>query len=81
MGIATAQLIQMLDPSHVVVMLDTALRNGVYGHALLHEAESHILNRVGARTMIHFRDFEPDSFARGAASLAARYFIFGQDDV
>ncbi|MFT8952358.1 MAG: ROK family transcriptional regulator [Gluconobacter sp.] len=81
MGIATAQLIQMLDPSHVVVMLDAALRNGVYGHALLHEAESHILNRVGARTMIHFRDFEPDSFARGAASLAARYFIFGQDDV
>ncbi|MBS1095673.1 ROK family transcriptional regulator [Gluconobacter wancherniae] len=81
MGLATAQLIQMLDPSHVVVMLDTSLRNGVYGHALLHEAESHTLHRAGTRTMIHFRDFKPDSFAKGAASLAARYFIFGHDDV
>ncbi|NHO30422.1 ROK family protein [Acetobacter farinalis] len=81
MGIATAQLIQMLDPSHVVVMLDSALKDGVYGHALQHEADSHILHRPNTHTMINFRDFEPDSFARGAASLAARYFIFGHGDV
>lgn len=81
MGIATAQLIQMLDPSHVVVMLDPALKDGVYGHALQYEAESHILHRTNAHTMINFRDFEPDSFARGAASLAARYFIFGHGGV
>lgn len=81
MGIATAQLIQMLDPEHVVVMLDPALKAGVYGHALQHEAETHILHRPDSRTMLNFRDFEPDSFARGAASLAARYFISGQADV
>ncbi|GAN69892.1 ROK family transcriptional regulator [Acetobacter orleanensis] len=81
MGIATAQLIQMLDPSHVVVMLDPALKDGVYGHALQYEAESHILHRTNACTMINFRDFAPDSFARGAASLAMRYFIFGHGGI
>ncbi|WP_173577695.1 ROK family transcriptional regulator [Acetobacter fallax] len=79
MGIATAQLIQMLDPSHVVVMLDHTLHDSVFGHALMNEAESHILHRTGVKTMIHFRDFAPEGFAAGAASLAARYFIFGPE--
>lgn len=81
MGLATAHLIQLIDPSHVVVMLDPNLRDGIYGHALLRETESHILRRPASRSMIDFRDFEPDSFACGAASLAARYFIFGPDGV
>ncbi|GBR05366.1 ROK family transcriptional regulator [Acetobacter oeni] len=79
MGLATAQLIQMLDPSHVVVMLDSVLHDSVFGHALLKEAETHILHRAGVRTMIHFRDFAAESFAGGAASLAAHYFIFGPE--
>ncbi|MEE8663052.1 MAG: ROK family transcriptional regulator [Acetobacter sp.] len=78
-GLATAQLVQMLDPSHVVIMLHPALHHGVFGHALRHETETHILHRANARTLIQFRDFAPDSFAQGAASLAARYFLSGHD--
>ncbi|GBQ88388.1 ROK family protein [Acetobacter nitrogenifigens DSM 23921 = NBRC 105050] len=81
LGLATAQLIQMLDPSHVVVMLDPALHDSVFAHALRKEADSHILHREGPGTMVTFRDFAPENFASGAASLAARYFISGSDEL
>lgn len=79
-GLACAQMIQVLDPSHVVVMLDPAFNGTLFSHALLHAAQAHILHRPGARALIEFRDFTPDGFARGAASLAARYFIADHDN-
>ena len=79
MGIATAQIIQMLDPSHVVMMLDPYLSKGIYGHALLQQSDAHILRRGESAARVNFRDFEAESFARGAASLAARFFLFGDE--
>jgi len=80
LGISTAQIIQMFDPSHVVVMLAPALHEGVYGRALRQECETHVLRRAGAQTTLYLRDAATDSFASGAASLAAHYFLFGEDE-
>jgi len=81
LGLALAQLVQMFDPSQVVVMLDPALKESVFGRVLRQEMETHVLRRAGTQTILHLRAAQEDSFATGAASLAAHQFLFGNDMV
>ncbi|GAN54031.1 ROK family transcriptional regulator [Tanticharoenia sakaeratensis] len=79
LGIALAQLVQMFDPSQVLVILDPALKDSVFGRVLRQEMETHVLRRAGVQTTLTLRGLEDDSFAKGAASLAAQKFLFGNE--
>ncbi|AQS87537.1 ROK family protein [Neoasaia chiangmaiensis NBRC 101099] len=79
LGIALAQLVQMFDPSQVVVILDPALKESVFGRVLRQEMETHVLRRAGVQTALTLRGAEANSFATGAAGLAAQHYLFGSD--
>ncbi|NVN10708.1 MULTISPECIES: ROK family transcriptional regulator [Nguyenibacter] len=79
LGIAIAQLIQMFDPSHVVIMLDTALKGEVFGAMVQQTVEAHVMRRPDGQATLYLRDAQKDGFASGAASLAAQKFLFGLD--
>lgn len=77
LGIALAQLIQMFDPSQVVVIVDGALKESVFSIVMQQEMQTHVLRRVGVQTDLVLRADDPTSFAVGAASVAAQHYLFG----
>lgn len=79
LGIALAQLVQMFDPSQVVLMLDPALKESVFGIVLRQEMDNHVLRRSGVKTALILRGSEHETFATGAASLAAQHYLFGSN--
>ena len=78
LGIALAQLVQMFDPSQVVVILDPALKESVFGRVLRQEMETHVLRRAGVQTALTLRGADANSFAPGAARLAGQHYPFGR---
>nr|WP_169802068.1 ROK family transcriptional regulator [Neokomagataea tanensis] len=79
LGLALAQMVQMLDPEQVIVALPEPLRAGLFGIVLKQEVERHVLRRAGQQVELILRDLPPDAFAVGAASLAAYRFLHGAD--
>lgn len=79
LGLALAQVVQMLDPAEVIVVLPAALRSDLFGVVLRQEMERHVLRRAGRQAELILRDLHPDAFAIGAASLAAYRFLHGCD--
>ncbi len=79
LGLALAQMVQMLDPEEVIVVLPVALRAGLFGVVLRQEMERHVLRRAGQQVELILRDLHADAFAVGAASLAAYRFLHGCD--
>ncbi|MBR0560707.1 ROK family transcriptional regulator [Neokomagataea anthophila] len=79
LGLALAQMVQMLDPEEVIVVLPASLRAGLFGIVLRQEMERHVLRRAGRQVALTLRDLYADAFAVGAASLAAYRFLHGCD--
>jgi len=79
LGFGLAQLVQILDPSQVVVLMDAALKDSVFSNVLRQEMEAHVLKRPGTQSTLILRSASNDSFALGAASIAAQHFLFGID--
>lgn len=79
LGFGLAQLVQMLDPSQIVVLMDPVLEQSVFPSVMRQEMKSHILKRSGVQTALILRSANDDSFALGAASVAAQHFLFGID--
>lgn len=79
LGVALAQLVQMIDPAQLVVMLEPDLEQSVFTRVMRQEMETHVLRRSGVQMELVLRAPEPDSFAKGAAGLAAKHYLFGEN--
>ncbi|EHH68726.1 ROK family transcriptional regulator [Gluconobacter morbifer] len=79
LGFGLAQLIQMFDPSQIVVLMDPVLKDSVFANVMSQEMEAHVLKRAGAQSTLVLRSVHNDSFALGAASVAAQQLLFGND--
>lgn len=80
MGMAVAQLVQLFDPSQVLVILDKSFIDGVFGAALRQTMEVHIMPRPNWTTTLTLRAVSTDAWAKGAAGIATRQFLFGGEN-
>lgn len=75
LGLAIAQLIQLIDPERVIVTHRHGALDGLYGRVARAAIEANVLPRIAGEIGIEFRSTADDVWARGAASLAARSFL------
>ncbi|WP_458135283.1 ROK family protein [Komagataeibacter sp. NFXK3] len=78
MGMAVAQLVQLFDPSQVVVLLDQPFREGVFGAVLRQTMETHIMPRPDWEMTLDLRETLGTGWATGAAGIATRQFLFSE---
>lgn len=78
MGQAVAQLVQLFDPSQVIVLLDQPFRDGVFGAVLRQTMETHIMPRPDWETTLNLREARLTDWATGAAGIATRQFLFSE---
>lgn len=81
LGMALAQVVQMFDPGRLVMMVVPELADSVFARALRQGMEAHVLHRDGNETELVLMPLSAESFATGAASLAAQHFLFGNESL
>ncbi|MEF2072009.1 ROK family transcriptional regulator [Consotaella aegiceratis] len=75
LGLAIAQIIQIIDPERIVVTHCHGVLDGLYGTVTRTAIEANVLPRVAGEIDIQFRHVSSDVWARGAASIAADKFL------
>ncbi|POF63946.1 ROK family transcriptional regulator [Novacetimonas maltaceti] len=78
MGLAVAQLVQLFDPSQVVVLLDEPFREGVFGAVMRQTMETNVMPRPDWETTLTLRETRHTDWATGAAGIATRQFLFSE---
>ena len=76
LGLMIAQMVQIMDPQHVLVARQGGELTGLFGRAMRQAAEGNILPQLAPRPEIMTCDVMADSWAFGAASVAADRSLF-----
>lgn len=75
LGLAAAQLIQLIDPERVILVHRHGALDGLYGRVARTAIEINVLPRIAGEIGIEFRGVSSDHWARGAAAVAARRYL------
>ncbi|SKA29987.1 ROK family transcriptional regulator [Consotaella salsifontis] len=75
LGLAIAQIIQIIDPERIIVTHRHGALDGLYGTVTRATIEANVLPRIAGEIDIQFRHVSADIWARGAASIAADKFL------
>lgn len=75
LGLAIAQMIQIVDPERILVMHLHQALDGLYGAAARAAIEANVIPRVAGDIAVQFRKVSGDVWARGAASVGVDRFL------
>ncbi|WP_281799060.1 ROK family transcriptional regulator [Komagataeibacter rhaeticus] len=76
LGLMIAQMVQIMDPQHVLVVREGGGLEGLFARAMRQAAEGNIMPQPAPRPRIMTHDVTADSWAFGAASVAADRSLF-----
>ncbi len=80
LGLAIAQLIQILDPSLILIAHQAGAFGGLLGTVVQQSIETNVLPGFAGLTPVRTFPIDEDTWVRAAASIAAHRFLDGPDN-
>lgn len=75
LGLAISQIVQIIDPERIILTHRHGALDGLYGTVARAAIKANVLPRVAEEIEIDFLNVASDTWARGAASIAALKFL------